>query len=861
MSTKWQVFICYRRVDGSDTAFWLYKALHGRSLPTELTESEVAPELDVYFDQASPAVGDWHQVHKPALEKSRALIVVCTPGLYGRIDGQDWVHDEIDWWLSNRSVAPIIVDPTGEGGRWLPDVIKQRWPNTQRVNIDADAWKNLLDSDKASHEELVVQRILGGISASEAKTRREDAIREHARNIRLRRSFWLATGASLFASIALGATMWFAFEAHEGKKALNRQFALSLIEQAEDAWARNETNSASVLAARALTYDRSNPVKNRYHALHKWMDQEYEQALQHVEQTLALDYQHAIEIAHLPQLAERLARVRSAQRSFDNFLALGAKLRKAQYDSVLRFKGLTHRIETSMRTRFLERHTEKGTLDQLRVAQSKISRLAYRVPEDDEHRIAWTENYVAAARQLAAAYRSVLPKELPTAPSLQWRELQQRLRNNEALVDFLLYRNRYAAWILKSTGDPIRYELGEASGIEKDAKTFRELITSNDPIWRCSATDELNLHTRGIIPFDEDSGEVKFGEPIGSPVIEVTHDNCSIAPKAQQIRRQVWEPVAHELGEDIDTVFIVPDAVLATIPFGALPSRSPNTFLFEEKLIVYLASAHDLPGELTVQSSGKGVILMGGADYGSDATQVDPKSFQRNLTILPGTLQEIETIEKGLRKLKGVRPLVTYTDSAANERAFRQNAEGRRIIHLATHGWTDYLPTESRIDPELASLPHNIEGYIATLNPLLRAGVALSPTETGIIDGQVDGILTALEVSALDLRGVELVVLSGCDTLGTRNGGYSAVGLFRAFREAGASSVVASLYPVPDVETADLMVHLYENLVRDEMPAVALRDAAKEMKDKGWTPFTWAGFVAYAPSGVQLSVKGEAGER
>ena len=105
-----RIFICYRQVDGKETAHWLYKNLHGRLLPDSINLGEEPSVLDVYFDQATPAIGNWQELHRPYLEASRAMLVICTPGIFSRLNSDDWVHKEIEWWLENRSAAPIIID-------------------------------------------------------------------------------------------------------------------------------------------------------------------------------------------------------------------------------------------------------------------------------------------------------------------------------------------------------------------------------------------------------------------------------------------------------------------------------------------------------------------------------------------------------------------------------------------------------------------------------------------------------------------------------------------------------------------------------------------------------------------------------
>lgn len=130
-----RIFICYRQVDGKETAHWLYKNLHGRLLPDSINLGEEPSVLDVYFDQATPAIGNWQELHRPYLEASRAMLVICTPGIFSRLNSDDWVHKEIEWWLENRSAAPIIIDTTGEGVRWIPFPLMKRWPNAQRLQL------------------------------------------------------------------------------------------------------------------------------------------------------------------------------------------------------------------------------------------------------------------------------------------------------------------------------------------------------------------------------------------------------------------------------------------------------------------------------------------------------------------------------------------------------------------------------------------------------------------------------------------------------------------------------------------------------------------------------------------------------
>jgi CHAT domain-containing protein len=141
-------------------------------------------------------------------------------------------------------------------------------------------------------------------------------------------------------------------------------------------------------------------------------------------------------------------------------------------------------------------------------------------------------------------------------------------------------------------------------------------------------------------------------------------------------------------------------------------------------------------------------------------------------------------------------------------------------------------------------------------DPLNLAGLALAGANAGAGSRGDDGILTAGEASTLDLDGVDLVVLSACDTArGQVASGEGVIGLVQGFRMAGARRVIASLWPVSDEGTRLLMERIYGGMLREKdplPPAEALRRAALELRGLGEgygpavsSPRTWAAFVAY----------------
>jgi CHAT domain-containing protein len=119
------------------------------------------------------------------------------------------------------------------------------------------------------------------------------------------------------------------------------------------------------------------------------------------------------------------------------------------------------------------------------------------------------------------------------------------------------------------------------------------------------------------------------------------------------------------------------------------------------------------------------------------------------------------------------------------------------------------------------------------------------------------GILTAEAIAGLPLQGLELVVLSACETgLGTVAGGEGVFGLQRAFHLAGARTVIASLWKVDDTATRKLMRLFYSNLWEQGMAAAeALRQAQltvlNEAVGSGEKPYYWAGWVLSGDPGIR----------
>lgn len=163
---------------------------------------------------------------------------------------------------------------------------------------------------------------------------------------------------------------------------------------------------------------------------------------------------------------------------------------------------------------------------------------------------------------------------------------------------------------------------------------------------------------------------------------------------------------------------------------------------------------------------------------------------------LPGTALEVEECVQFVPQAHKV-DFLTEEDLKATANQYRR-------LHLATHGYAlDCGLTES-------GLPTDSLGFDLTL---LRSGLALSGANSlGKNTDREDGILSAREICDLDLRGVDLVVLSACQTAKGVISDESASGLIRALKIAGAGTIVASLWEVDDRSAALFMSNFYRAL-------------------------------------------------
>jgi CHAT domain-containing protein len=319
---------------------------------------------------------------------------------------------------------------------------------------------------------------------------------------------------------------------------------------------------------------------------------------------------------------------------------------------------------------------------------------------------------------------------------------------------------------------------------------------------------------------------------------------------ADDVYRQVLAPL-EPLGHSI---VIAPDGSLAAVPFHALLRNGRYLVedidvsychsLLQEESLAYRQSVTGM--RLSIDVAGPSdMVLLGNADYSDgyatplEGTELEIDAVARLLTSKSYTVKELHRFEGPDATATKV---IEYSDP--------------RVLHLAAHG--SYLPASSATRPEAAPLePYKSwrrreDQDAAPLSgldqALLRAVLVFSPQAAALDDPAKGRLLTALELSSLNLIACRLVALSACETgIGQKERGAGVLGFQYALSGTFAHASLVSLWSVPDLETSDLMTSLYGHLISGNWavrPAylAALRGACRG-PDGPMHPYFWGAFV------------------
>lgn len=429
---------------------------------------------------------------------------------------------------------------------------------------------------------------------------------------------------------------------------------------------------------------------------------------------------------------------------------------------------------------------------------------------------------------------------------VKWQEVQAALKPGEAAIEFVHYRFwdkkptdslMYAALVLMPEGQPKFVPLFE----EKQLNTL--------------------LHRGGAA-----SPEFFF------------KNLYEFSGTGKDLNRLIWQPIANIFsagGGQPKVVYFSPSGLLHRLNLAALPV-SESERLGDRFKLIELGSTRQIVVNAPNRYDGASAALFGGVYYDLDTTSATtgPRAKLGGLRgglsfahtdstlrgggewkFLPGSEKEITELDK-IMSTNGLKTKV-FRSAAATEEAFKNtesspkgNSASPRILHISTHGY--FFPDpKTTADHSRPTFDDKQPTFKISEHPMLRSGLILAggnhawKTGKPFKEGMEDGILTAYEISQMNLSNTELVVLSACETgLGDIQGNEGVYGLQRAFKIAGAKYLIMSLWQVDDKQTSRLMTLFYKKWLTEKMPIPeALRAAQGELRERGFDPFYWAGFV------------------
>ena len=288
----------------------------------------------------------------------------------------------------------------------------------------------------------------------------------------------------------------------------------------------------------------------------------------------------------------------------------------------------------------------------------------------------------------------------------------------------------------------------------------------------------------------------------------------------QQLHNLLIKPIADLLPTNPNQhVIFIPQGSLFLVPFPALQDAN-GKYLIEKHTILTAPAIQvlDLTHKRRVETrnfaSLQNALIVGNPTM--PRVVFVPGEKPQQLASLPGA--EIEA--KAIATLFNTKAII---GNEATKTAIVQKMTKARIVHLATHGLLD--------DYKQLGVP---------------GAIALAPDPQKKNEAN-NGLLTAYEILDLKLN-AELVVLSACDTGRGRITGDGVIGLSRSLITAGVSSVMVSLWKVPDEATASLMSEFYKNIQHKTDKATALRQAMLTTMKKEPEPVNWAAFTLIGES-------------
>lgn len=389
--------------------------------------------------------------------------------------------------------------------------------------------------------------------------------------------------------------------------------------------------------------------------------------------------------------------------------------------------------------------------------------------------------------------------------NIKWKDIQSALKNNEIAVEFVMSKEGktqyYSAEVIRKSYDSPKHVF--LFGLRDNDKRF----------------DKMNIYESTLL------------------------------------YNKVWKKIA-DLAAPGETIYFSPTGKFYNIAIehAVTPDGSRINSQYN---ILRLSSTREILRNVP-KGTKQSIVLYGGLNYDLGIEDMlllamekeerhKPPRFRAgdfttrdSWSYLPGTLKEINSIASNFNNKPGLRKSLLTGDAGTEESFKKLSKNSPEILHIATHGF--YIPAKEIANNVIKAR------YSNTDNSLRRSALILSGGNNGwmfpelIPKGVEDGVLTAEEVADMDLSKTALVVMSACQTGLGDISNEGVFGLQRAFKLAGAKTLIMSLAPVHDDATRMLMTEFYAQLFN----GLSIRDAFKKAQEA-------VKFASFSENGTSIS--------
>ncbi len=410
-----------------------------------------------------------------------------------------------------------------------------------------------------------------------------------------------------------------------------------------------------------------------------------------------------------------------------------------------------------------------------------------------------------------------------------WKDVQEALDENDIAIEFTYIpednfsrpERHYGAFVLAKN-----YESPKFVVLDEDVVVDKKLLSEDyDELFLGQLYSDIEMKALYQMIWSKLSSFIKDGSNVYySPIGSLTSLNFDL----------LMDEMGTVLGNKVNLI-----RVSST---GDIEEAKRNSNQRYGSSCLYGNISYDLTSSRMAEESSKYDTFSGEDVSGSLASR--SINDRGRWGALPYTKKEIDSISSILSSNN--ISVSVWEGGSGNEESFKQfNGNSPHIIHLATHGFV--IDTQQKAEGnkfiENTFAYSQREGYL-TWCGLMMAGSNNAWTGNFNLENVEDGILTADEISRLDLSNTKLVVLSACETArGKIDPVEGVLGLQRAFKKAGAQTIVMSLWKVPDESTSILMTQFYKNLMTGIERHQALKDAMDYVKTLYPDPYYWAGFI------------------